>query len=392
MWGVLLDRLAGLERGGCNAGLVCVSDDDVVAGRHRAGRGHRLRTGVVVRHAAAEPGRVDVAGARCRADDTHRARSWRPGSEPAPSDDERRCHGDPGGDGAGTCRGVVRHRVHRSPGDGIPGDPVVVHAAYIEAYCGLLRGEIVEWEGARMQMLHPDGSGAARPIDVPVLVGALGPKGRAVAERPRRRLRDDDARRPRPGRVRVGRVPRTGARCSTRASRSTASGSSPLPGPVVRWPTTPRTSSTAVTPSPTLPGGNEWLAKVDERREDERHLDVHVGHCIQPERGRSGSLGGDGRLAVAVDHGDRHRRRGEGPHRPARRARCHRGRVPALRVRHQTRARNDVCRRRRVTSPSRRLGQADPPSFRRVISVRAPRPVRCRSAGSSSRLRSRGPR
>src|SRR5918994_2493052 len=53
--------------------------------------------------------------------------------------------------------------------------------AYIEAYCGLLRGEIVEWEGARMQMLHPDGSAPARPIDVPVLIGALGPKGRAVA-------------------------------------------------------------------------------------------------------------------------------------------------------------------------------------------------------------------
>ena len=55
--------------------------------------------------------------------------------------------------------------------------------AYIEAYTGLLRGEIVEWEGARMQMLHPDGSGPARPIEVPILIGALGPKGRAVAER-----------------------------------------------------------------------------------------------------------------------------------------------------------------------------------------------------------------
>ena len=33
-----------------------------------------------------------------------------------------------------------------------------------------------------MQMLHPDGSGPARPIEVPILIGALGPKGRAVAE------------------------------------------------------------------------------------------------------------------------------------------------------------------------------------------------------------------
>jgi 5,10-methylenetetrahydromethanopterin reductase len=28
--------------------------------------------------------------------------------------------------------------------------------SYIRAYRGLLRGEVVEWEGAQMQMLHPD--------------------------------------------------------------------------------------------------------------------------------------------------------------------------------------------------------------------------------------------
>ena len=31
---------------------------------------------------------------------------------------------------------------------------------------------------------------------------------------------------------------------------------------------------------PDIPGGKEWLAVIDERTEDERHLDVHVGHCI----------------------------------------------------------------------------------------------------------------
>src|SRR5436305_5670359 len=29
--------------------------------------------------------------------------------------------------------------------------------SYIRAYRALLRGEVVEWEGAQMQMLHPDG-------------------------------------------------------------------------------------------------------------------------------------------------------------------------------------------------------------------------------------------
>src|SRR5215210_5039849 len=54
--------------------------------------------------------------------------------------------------------------------------------AYIETFKGLLRGETVEWEGARMRMLHPDGHAASRPVEVPVLIGALGPKGHAVAK------------------------------------------------------------------------------------------------------------------------------------------------------------------------------------------------------------------
>jgi 5,10-methylenetetrahydromethanopterin reductase len=31
---------------------------------------------------------------------------------------------------------------------------------------------------------------------------------------------------------------------------------------------------------PAIPGGSEWLATVDRRAADERHLDVHAGHCI----------------------------------------------------------------------------------------------------------------
>src|SRR5215217_814960 len=53
--------------------------------------------------------------------------------------------------------------------------------AYIRAFRGLLRGETVEWEGARMRMLHPPGHAAPRPVEVPIIVGALGPKGAAVA-------------------------------------------------------------------------------------------------------------------------------------------------------------------------------------------------------------------
>jgi len=52
---------------------------------------------------------------------------------------------------------------------------------YVQALKGLLRGEIVEWEGAKMQMMHPDGYGTPRPIKVPFLLGAGGPKGIAAA-------------------------------------------------------------------------------------------------------------------------------------------------------------------------------------------------------------------
>jgi 5,10-methylenetetrahydromethanopterin reductase len=52
---------------------------------------------------------------------------------------------------------------------------------YIRAYRGLLRGETIEWEGVRMRMLHPPGHGAPRPVEVPIVIGAPGPKGAAVA-------------------------------------------------------------------------------------------------------------------------------------------------------------------------------------------------------------------
>jgi 5,10-methylenetetrahydromethanopterin reductase len=54
-------------------------------------------------------------------------------------------------------------------------------AHYVLTVKALLRGEITEWDGAKIQMLHPDGFGAARPIEVPFLLGAAGPKGMATA-------------------------------------------------------------------------------------------------------------------------------------------------------------------------------------------------------------------
>jgi 5,10-methylenetetrahydromethanopterin reductase len=52
---------------------------------------------------------------------------------------------------------------------------------YVAAFRALLAGKTVVWQGARMQMMHPDGHAPQRPIDVPILISALGPKGLAVA-------------------------------------------------------------------------------------------------------------------------------------------------------------------------------------------------------------------
>ncbi len=54
-------------------------------------------------------------------------------------------------------------------------------SAYVRTVQALLRGEQPEWEGAVIQMLHPEGFGAPRPVHVPWVVGVQGPKGQAVA-------------------------------------------------------------------------------------------------------------------------------------------------------------------------------------------------------------------
>ena len=54
---------------------------------------------------------------------------------------------------------------------------------YVRVLRALLRGEEVEWEGGVMRMLHPEGYGAPRPIDLPFVIAAAGPKGVAAARK-----------------------------------------------------------------------------------------------------------------------------------------------------------------------------------------------------------------
>jgi 5,10-methylenetetrahydromethanopterin reductase len=56
-----------------------------------------------------------------------------------------------------------------------------VVADYLRSLRGLLAGETVEHEGRRLRMLHPDGFAAPRPLEVPIIVAANGPRGIGVA-------------------------------------------------------------------------------------------------------------------------------------------------------------------------------------------------------------------
>ncbi|MBV9197234.1 MAG: LLM class flavin-dependent oxidoreductase [Solirubrobacterales bacterium] len=160
---------------------------------------------------------------------------------------------------------------------GYRGIPWAYMDAYIRAYRGLLRGETIEWEGARMRMLHPPGHGAPRPVEVPVLISALGPKGAAVA----RELADglfvtlslpefakefswvpylfwgtvlDDDEDPRSDRVRAAAGP--GLALAYHGAYEFAA------------------------PLSELPGGPEWQRVVERTAPDERHLAVHEQHCV----------------------------------------------------------------------------------------------------------------
>jgi 5,10-methylenetetrahydromethanopterin reductase len=54
---------------------------------------------------------------------------------------------------------------------------------YIAAYRGLIRGQVVEWEGAPIKMFNSDDRLGDAATQVPILLSAMGPKGEAVANR-----------------------------------------------------------------------------------------------------------------------------------------------------------------------------------------------------------------
>ena len=183
--------------------------------------------------------------------------------------------------------------------------------AHVVAIKGLLRGEEVEWDGQPIRMVHPVGFGAPRPIDVPILIGADGPRGNAVAAE----LGD--------GTFAAG-VPNAAATSAWRAlltfgtvledgETATSPRVIEAAGPgvaVVLHGMYERGGASAVDG---FPGGAAWRAGLEEIGERRRHLATHEGHLVElTERDRAGLDGGLAELitsftltAPAAEIGDR---------------------------------------------------------------------------------------
>ena len=121
-----------------------------------------------------------------------------------------------------------------------------------------------------MQMLQPDGSGPSRPIDVPILIGALGPKGRAIAAKHDGVFAATTVEGLEPGAfdwvafLYWGTVLDQGESLDSERVRLAAG-----PGGAIAYHATYELAGADAVL--TLPGGKEWLDTVNKRPLDERH-------------------------------------------------------------------------------------------------------------------------
>jgi len=154
-------------------------------------------------------------------------------------------------------------------------------ADYVRCLRALLAGDTAEWEGAKIAMLQLPGFGAQRPVDVPILIGADGPKGLAVAAE----LGDGvfSAAVPQPDAVKAadwrallcfGTVLDDGEELTSPRAIDAAG-----PAAVVLYHAMYERGGAAAVDA--LPGGQSWREAIEAYPERERHLAIHAGHLVK---------------------------------------------------------------------------------------------------------------
>ena len=151
-------------------------------------------------------------------------------------------------------------------------------AEYVRALRALLRGDEVEVDGGIVRLLHDPTCGAPRPVDVPILIGADGPKGLAVAAE----LGDGvfSAAVPQPeasgtwqALLSFGTVLDEGEPISSPRARAAYG-----PGLAVAFHAVYERGGAAAVDG--LPGGARWREAVETTPPERRHLAVHEGHLV----------------------------------------------------------------------------------------------------------------
>ena len=145
---------------------------------------------------------------------------------------------------------------------------------YVEQLRGLLRGDVVEVEGEPCQMLHHADLAVPRPISVPLLLSAFGPKGREIT----REIGD--------GWVGFSPPPEPFEWSVEMVNGTVLASGEPPTSPRVLDAAGPWQVGayhflweTAAEALDGMPGGSVWRARIEEERpEGERHLAAHYGH------------------------------------------------------------------------------------------------------------------
>jgi len=162
---------------------------------------------------------------------------------------------------------------------GQPGGRWADLAVYIDQVRRLLSGEVVEVDGEACQMLHSPGWGPVRPIEVPLGLAPIGPKGMGVSERVADGViltappepgapRWDDMALLVNGTVLGPDEDHTSSRVMAAVGPAYATGFHAV------WEWAPDALSGA-------PGGEDWLARVEsDRPPGQRHLAIHEGHLV----------------------------------------------------------------------------------------------------------------